>query len=332
MSESSKDDEERLGPEIPSDCRPQPENCSFDLRAALLAVYSIVCHIPQDAYTAPLLGMERSGNAVLIDKSGLFLTVGYLVTEAETIWLLDNAGRAVPGHVAAYDQETGFGLVQALGRIETAPLDIGISSNLKIGDPVIVAGGGGISHAIQAEVVAVREFAGYWEYLLDSAVFTAPPHPLWGGTALLGNDGTLRGIGSLFVQQTQDGQEPVDVNMMVPIDILKPIMEELLRNGKTAKPPRPWLGMFTTEIDDRVMVAGIADDGPAARAGVHVGDAVLSIGGAPVSCMADMFRTIWSRGAAGIDIPLHLGRGGDTIEVAVRSISRSDLLRSPAVH
>jgi len=326
------DQEERLGPEIPLSARPRRQDYSFDLENALASVLSIRAHIPNDGFTAETLGTERGGNAALISSDGLVVTIGYLVTEAETIWLFDGEGRAVPGHVVGYDQETGFGLVQALQKLDLPPLELGSSESLRVGDPVILAGCGGVKHAVSAEVVSRREFAGYWEYMLDNAIFTAPPHPLWGGSALIGSDGTLRGIGSLYVQQSTDGEEPLDVNMVVPIDILKPIMEELMRYGKTSKPPRPWLGMFTTEVDGRVVVAGVADNGPAQQANVQLGDIVLGVAGQPISEMAQMYRRIWSQGAAGAEIPLNLQRSGGVVEVHVRSISRGALLKGPQLH
>ena len=330
----SDDDEleERLGPEIPANARPRVQDYGFDLEEALSSVLSIRTHIPDDGFTADTLGTERGGNAALISSDGLVVTIGYLVTEAETVWLFDGDGKAIPAHVVGYDQETGFGLVQALQKLDLPPLELGSSDALRVGDPAILAGCGGVKHAVSVEVVARREFAGYWEYMLDNAIFTAPPHPLWGGSALIGSDGTLRGIGSLYVQQSTDGKESVDVNMVVPIDILKPIMEDLMRFGKTSKPPRPCLGMFTTEVDARVLVAGVADNGPAQRADVQLGDIVLGVGGQPINDMAQMYRKIWSQGAAGAEIPLNLQRSGDLVEVHVQSISRGDLLKGPQLH
>ena len=330
----SDDDEleERLGPVIPANARPRVQDYGFDLEQALSSVLSIRTHIPDDGFTADTLGTERGGNAALISSDGLVVTIGYLVTEAETVWLFDSDGKAIPAHVVGYDQETGFGLVQALQKLDLPPLELGSSDSLRVGDPAIFAGCGGVKHAVSVEVVARREFAGYWEYMLDNAIFTAPPHPLWGGSALIGSDGTLRGIGSLYVQQSTDGKESVDVNMVVPIDILKPIMEDLMRFGKTSKPPRPWLGMFTTEVDDRVVVAGVADNGPAQRADVQLGDIVLGVGGQPINDMAQMYRKIWSQGPAGVEIPLNLQRSGDLVDVHVQSISRGDLLKGPQLH
>ena len=332
MDEEDDALEERLGPEIPANARPKAGDYGFDLKETLNSVLSIRTHIPDDAFTADTLGTERGGNAALINSDGLVVTIGYLITEAETIWLFDSQGRAVPGHVVGYDQETGFGLVQALQKLDIPPFELGSSDSLRAGDPVILAGCGGVEHAVAAEVVSRREFAGYWEYMLDNAIFTAPPHPLWGGSALIGSDGTLRGIGSLYVQQSTDGKEPIDVNMVVPIDILKPILEELLRYGKTSKPPRPWLGMFTTEVDGRVVVAGVADNGPAQQADVQLGDIILGVGGQPIDDMVQMYRKIWSQGPAGAEIPLNLQRSGDVVDVHVQSINRGALLKGPQLH
>ena len=197
---------------------------------------------------------------------------------------------------------------------------------------MVLAGPGGRKNATSARVQTKREFAGYWEYLLNEAIFTAPPHPSWSGAGLIGHDGTLRGIGSLFLQQVISGGDSVDGNMVVPIDILKPIMDELLTYGRTQKPARPWLGMMTTEMDDALIVAGVAEGGPAQRADVRVGDFVLGVGGQPVKELAEMFRRVWATGEAGVGIPLTLSRDGEMLDLTVQSVNRSDLLKSPQVH
>lgn len=318
--------------EIPLSAQPRQEDLSYDLDRALSAVVSIRTQIPEDAMTARMLGTERAGHGVLIRENGLIVTIGYLVTEAETIWIVDGSGKATAGHTVAYDQETGFGLIQALGRLELPALEMGSSADVGVGEGVVLAGSGGRSNAISARVQAKREFAGYWEYLLDEAIFTAPPHPTWGGAGLIGHDGTLRGIGSLFVQQVVGDGDPIDGNMIVPIDILQPIMDELLTYGKTQKPPRPWLGMMTTEMDDALVVAGVVEGGPAERADVRVGDFVLGVGGQPVNELAHMFRKIWSTGEAGVGIPLTVQRDGEMLDLTVQSVNRGDLLKSPQLH
>src|SRR5258708_28132453 len=237
--------------EMPPTVQPKPENYSYDLDGALTWRVGLRAIVPSDAFTAETLGTERTGNGVLI-RDGVVLTIGYLITEAETIWLHLADGRAVPGHVLAYDQETGFGLVQALGRLEVPALPIGQSRTAKVGDPVVVAGAGGRKHAVVARITAKQEFAGNWEYVLDEAFFTAPAHPFWGGTAMIGRAGDLLGIGSLQVQQGRESEAPEPLNMIVPIDILQPILEDLLTMGRPNPPPRPRLGLNATALGGRV--------------------------------------------------------------------------------
>jgi len=319
-------------PQIDPALQPSPDDVGYDLERALSAVVALRTQIPEDALTASMLGTERAGHGVVIDERGLVLTVGYLVTEAETIWIVDNNGVATPGHALGYDQETGFGLVQALGRLNLPVLPIGDSAALVVGDDVILAGHGGARNAVKARVVSKREFAGYWEYVLDEGIFTSPPHPSWGGAALLNKDGQLCGIGSLFVQQALPGERRHDGNLIIPIDLLKPIIEDMKRYGRRQKPARPWLGMITTEVNGALVVAGMVDGGPADRAGVSVGDIVLGVNREPVHDLAVMFRRIWALGPAGTDIPLNLQRNNDQLEVHVQSVSRYDMLKSPQLH
>ena len=317
--------------EMPPAAQPKPEDYSFDLDGALAASVGLRAIVPADAFTADTLGTERTGNGVLI-RDGVVLTIGYLITEAETIWLHLSDGRAVPGHVLAYDQETGFGLVQALARVELPALPIGQSKTAKIGDPVVVAGAGGRKHSVVARVVAKQEFAGNWEYVLDEAIFTAPAHPFWGGTAMIGRGGELLGIGSLQVQQVRDSGTPEPLNMIVPIDLLKPILEDLLTMGRPNRPPRPWLGLNATEIDDKIVVARVSTSGPARRANLRTGDIVLAVAGNEVSDLAGFFRTVWSLGKAGVEVPLTVYRDGRTIEVRVTSGDRNRFLKGPSLH
>ncbi|HZN29279.1 MAG: S1C family serine protease [Xanthobacteraceae bacterium] len=317
--------------EMPPAAQPKPEDYSYDLDEALGALVGLRALVPADAFTAETLGTERTGNGVLI-RDGVVLTIGYLITEAETIWLHLGDGRAVPGHVLAYDQETGFGLVQALARVELPALSIGHSKTAKIGDQVVVAGAGGRKHSVVARVVAKQEFAGNWEYVLDEAIFTAPAHPFWGGTAMIGRAGELLGIGSLQVQQVRDTGTPEPLNMIVPIDLLKPILEDLLTLGRPNRPPRPWLGLNATEIDDKIVVARVSTSGPARRANLRTGDIVLAVAGDEVSDLAGFFRRVWSLGKAGVEVPLTVYRDGRTFEVRVASGDRNRFLKGPSLH
>jgi len=316
---------------FPAALQPSPQDTGFDLQAALDSVVLLRAEIPQDAFTASILGTERAGNGVVIRDDGLVLTIGYLITEAESIWLSTNRGAVVQGHALAYDQSTGFGLVLPLGSLGVRPLARGLPARAQTGDEVIVIGHGGRAHSLKAKIVAKREFAGYWEYVLDEALFTAPAHPQWGGAALIGSDGRLLGIGSLLVQESVAGRA-VDGNMFVPVDLLAPILDEMLATGRPARPPRAWLGIYATEMDGHLVIGGLAPGGPAERSGVKLGDLVLEVGGERVAGLAAMFRRIWSAGPVGSNITLTLSRRGEASKVQIRSADRGDFLKKPRLH
>jgi S1-C subfamily serine protease len=317
---------------IPSTAQPKPDDYHYDLDHALTAMVGLRSIVPPDAFTADTLGTERAGHGVFIRGNGLVLTIGYLITEAETIWLTLSDGRSVQGHVLGYDQETGFGLVQALAKLDVPALAIGRSSAASVGERVVVGGAGGRARSVAARIVAKQEFAGYWEYVLDEAIYTAPAHPNWGGTALIGPEGDLLGIGSLQLQHVVDKGEPQNINMIVPIDLLQPIFDDLLKTGRRAGPPRPWLGLYATEVENRLVVVGLADRGPAKKADLRNGDIVLSVAGKEVSDLAGFFRRIWAQGQAGVDVPLTIYRDGATMDVRIKSSERNRFLKGPSLH
>jgi S1-C subfamily serine protease len=316
---------------FPPEMQPDAEQTRFDLDLALDSLVLLRAEVPEDAFTAGILGTDRIGNGVVIRDDGLVLTIGYLITEATTIWLNTNRGTVIGGFPLAYDQATGFGLVQPLGRLDAPALARGSAAACQVGDDVIVAGHGGRKHALKTRVIAKREFAGYWEYVLDEAVFTAPAHPHWSGAALIGGDGRLLGIGSLLVQE-EFGGRTVQGNMFVPIDPLEPILGELVNLGCANRPPRPWLGLYATEVKGHVVVSGLASGGPAERAGVRPGDIVIEVSGERVGSLADFFRKIWGLGSSGVKVPLTLVREGAISRVLAESVDRQDLLRKPSLH
>ena len=299
----------------------------MDLDKTLRSIVTINASIPEDAFTASILGTERSGSGVVIRESGVVLTIGYLITEAEEVWLTSAEGRLTPAHALAYDQETGFGLLQALGRLDLPALELGRSGEARLGDPVVVAGGGR-GQFVRGNIVARQEFAGYWEYLLDEAIFAGPAHPMWGGTGLIGADGKLLGIGSLLVQQ-MTGTGAQDINMVVPIDLLPPILDDLLNYGRVNKPPRPWLGLYCGESEGKIVVGDVAERGPAAAAGLRQGDLVTGVRDQAVDGLADFYRKVWSSGPAGTEIPIEVVRGSRSMWLRVKSADRASLLKKP---
>jgi len=316
---------------VPPSSQPRAEDFGYDLERALSAVVGIHAIAPSDAFTATTLGTERAGNGVFIDN-GLVLTVGYLITEAETVWIHLHDGRVLPGHALAYDQETGFGLVQALARVnDIAPLTIGVSAKAKAGDRVVIGGAGGRTRSLAGKISARQEFAGYWEYVLDDAIFTFPSHPNWGGTGLINDSGELIGIGSLQLEREREGKNE-NLNMIVPIDLLKPILSDLTKFGRVDKPVRPWLGLYSTEIEDKVVVVGLAGKGPASRAEIKTGDIVVAVKGEKVSTLSAFYKKVWALGNAGVEVPMTLYREGVTFDVRVNSSDRAKFLKAPKLH
>src|SRR6204780_2144921 len=285
---------------VPNSAQPKPDDYSYDLDLALASIVALRATVPADAFTAETLGTERAGNGVIIRSNGLILTIGYLVTEADTIWLTLNDGRSVPGHLLGYDQETGFGLIQALAKLDMPALEIGRSASASLGERVVVGGAGGRPRSVAARIVAKQEFAGYWEYVLDEAIFTAPAHPNWGGTALIGPAGELLGIGSLQLQHAAEKGQTQNINMMIPIDLLKPIADDLLKFGRRNASPQSWLGLYPTEVENILVIVGLADRGPAKKADIRTGDIVLSVAGKDVNDLAGFFRNIWAPGQTGV--------------------------------
>jgi S1-C subfamily serine protease len=315
---------------VPPAFQPRSDEYGFDLDRVLSSIVGLHSIIPQDGFTAETLGTERAGNGVVIDD-GLVLTIGYLITEAQTVWLHLGDGRVMEGHALGFDAVTGFGLVQALGHLNIDPLPIGSSAATKIGDHVVVGGAGGRTRSVASRIAAKQEFAGYWEYLLDEAIFTHPAHPNWGGAGMISNRGELLGIGSLQLERERSGKAE-HVNMIVPIDLLKPVLDDLRRFGRVNRPARPWLGMYSTEIDNRVVVIGISGNGPAARAELKAGDVILAVKGEKITSQAGFYRKLWSLGAAGVDVPLTVHHEGVTFDVTLASTDRGRLLKGPRLH
>jgi S1-C subfamily serine protease len=298
----------------------------MDIEKIMRSVVTVRASIPDNAFTAGSLGTKREGSGVVIRENGLVLTIGYLITEAEDLWLTRYDGRVVPGHALAYDQQSGFGLVQALAPLDLQPLPIGDSDVATVGDHVIFADGEG--QFVRADIVAKQEFAGYWEYLLDEAIFISPAHPSWGGAALVNSEGKLLGVGSLRLQMSKGG-EIADINMVVPINLLHPLLDDLLNRGEFSQPPRPWLGALSAENNGDVVVMSVTENGPAAKAGLKRGDVISEIRDGEVEGLADFYRKVWDSGPPGAEIPMRVLRDGREAWLRIKSADRNDFLRKP---
>ncbi len=292
------------------------------------AVVGVKVKALANARSNETLGRERRGSGVLIGDDGLVLTIGYLITEADQVEVTDSDGATIPAAVVAYDHATGFGLLRPIGRLTPKPIRIGTSAPISQLDRLMIVTGGAEQTVSIAAVVARRKFAGYWEYLIDGAIFTSPPRLDHSGAALINKDGELVGVGSLFVMDAITPGERMPGNMFVPVDLLKPVLDEMVRTGAQAAAHRPWLGVNSLEEDGRVKVMQVNEESPADQAGIVAGDIILSVNGEAVESLEKFYGTLWSRGAqAGTEVELTVLHGPTLREVKVRSIDRQEFMR-----
>jgi S1-C subfamily serine protease len=293
----------------------------------LSAIVGVRTQVPTTARTAETLGTERRGSGVVIDDQGLIVTIGYLILEASRAEITLADGKSLPVQIVAYDHNSGFGLLRSNRPLRVKPMRLGDSGALQESARVLVSGFGGAEAARPALVVSRRVFAGYWEYLLEEAIFTAPPYENFSGAALIGPQGELLGIGSLVVSDAMRGERTLPGNMFVPIDALKPILPDMLKIGRSSAPPRPWLGIYSEEYRGRLFVTRLADDGPAADAGIQINDIIVKIGDGRVSSLEDFYRKLWATGPAGVEVQLLVLRRAQLLSIKVRSSNRYSWLR-----
>ncbi len=315
------------GTVVPARAQQPSQAASPTLDELVSAVVRIKTFMNPDARTGETLGREREGTGIVIDNNGLVLTIGYLMLEAHAAEVRTSDGRAVPADIVGYDHETGFGLLRAVAPIKARALAFGKAADVKQGDRVIIARHGGRDGLAPAFVASTREFPGYWEYLLDRAIFTIPAAANWSGAGLITREGKLVGIGSLVVGDAPGEGDQVPGNMFVPIDLLPPILADLIATGRAARAPRPWLGVNILEIHNLLVVRRVTDNSPAAKAGVEVGDIIAGVDGKAAAGLADFYRKVWALGRAGVTVPLDVLQDGTKRRIDVRSMDRMDHLR-----
>lgn len=291
------------------------------------SVVRVDAEIMSDGQTARSLGTRRSGSGVILDARTV-LTIGYLVLEAEQVSVVSADGQRTPASVAGYDHASGFGLVRTALPLSGKALALGDSDRLSVRDKVSTLGHGE-AEATALWVLSRKPFSGNWEYLLERPIYTFPPVNNWSGAALVDAAGQLVGIGSLIVNDAADDRPGVPGNLFVPVNLLKPILAELLAQGRRSAPAQPWLGLATEQVRGNLMVVQVTRDGPAEAAGLDAGDIVIGVGADKVTGQADFYRRVWKLGPAGVTVPLRVLKDGDVREVPVRSIDRADFLRKP---
>lgn len=306
-------------------CHAYADSTAEDVLKAVVKIRSV---IPKEAPSASTLGTEREGNGVVIDAEGTILTIGYLIREAETINVIGPEAKPVSATLVAYDYDTGFGLLRTGKPLNVTPIKLGQSSAVKAGDQILVAGYGGEESAQGARVISRHEFAGYWEYLLEEAIYTVPAYTNFSGAALINPKGQLVGIGSLFTQVTIPGLGYLPCNVFVPIDLLSPILSDLKNKGRSGKAQRPWLGINVEEARGRIFITKVTSGGPAEKAGLKPGDMILTVDGKEVKGLSDLYRKIWALGNAGVQVPLSILQDVKVHDIKVRSVDREQHFRS----
>ena len=314
-------------PKAAAGAKPDAHDATIDAEKLFHAIVKVSVRAVPGARSAATLGAEREGTGVVIGKEGLIVTIGYLIVEADDVQITDYRNRTLPARVVGYDHATGFGLLRSIVPLDATPVPFGDSARLAERDPVMVASHTGADDVAFVWVVSKRAFTGNWEYSLDQAIYTSPPTLNWSGAALVDKDGALMGVGSLIVREATAGEPRLPGNMFVPIDALKPILADMIRQGRRAGPPRPWLGVAADEVQGRLLVTRVSADGPAEKAGVKVGDIILGVNGDAVRTQADFYSKVWNGRAAGSDVPLKLLQGVDVKDISVKSIDRVEYFR-----
>jgi S1-C subfamily serine protease len=317
-------------PEVPKKAEidaPNVEENGIDPDKLYAALVRVQTTAVSNARSNATLGREREGTGTVIAKGGIVLTIGYLLVEADDVKITDNRGRSYPARVLAFDHPTGLGLLKITVPFNVEPVKMGSSAKLGDKEPVLIAGWGGIPDTALAYVVSRRPFSAPWEYLLDEAIFTSPPTTGWSGAALVDRKGTIVGVGSLIVRDATVDDPKMPGNMFVPIDALKPILDDMIRTGRRKDAPRPWLGLSAEEVQGRLIVGRVSPDSPADVAGIRTGDIILGVGEEAVRTQTEFYRRVWAKGKAGAEIPLRVLQGVDVKEMRVRSIDRVEYFR-----
>ena len=304
------------------------------LSKANAAVVGVRVNVAQGARSAETLGQKRSGSGVVIGPDGLILTIGYLMLEAQTIQIVTQDNKTLPAKAVAYDLATGFGLIKPLLPLNgVQPVALGSHNALAPGEPLMAATGaqatGEEADVSMTQMVSKRAFSGYWEYHIDSAVFTSPPIGNHSGAALFNQRGELIGIGSLFVSDAMGGNRRLPGNMFVPVDLLKPILSEMQQTGSTKFSHRPWVGLTSTEQGGRVQIVRVNKDGPAEAAGLEAGDFVLAVDGTKVATLEAFYKKLWEHAQPDDEITLTVLQGADVRTIKLKAVDRMSTMQKP---
>ena len=291
------------------------------------SIVSVRSIVPPEARTAANLGVEREGNGVAIDENHI-LTIGYIVLESESIEIGLSDGRSLPAKLIGYDHTSGFGIIKSVVPLTMPHLKLGNSDDINSEEDLLILpspirGAGSIVRSVSR-----RPFTGWWEYFVESPIYTTPPNRFWAGAPILNGNGEILGIGSLFVSESVPGISSPG-NMSVPINLLKPILEDLLTNGRRKGKIQPYLGISSDESNDQIIVTRVSEGGPAYQAGVKPQDIIVAINGSQITKLESFYKKIWKSGEAGVTIELSVLRSGSLMNFKLKTIDRLDYFFKP---
>jgi len=291
------------------------------------AVVKLSIRAVEGARTADSLGSEREGTGIVIDDQGLILTIGYLVLEEASVLVIGGDNKPYPATVVGFDHATGFGLLRARPAPPCGPVELGDSDALELLQGLVVAGHVGAGGVTGAALVSRRRFTGWWEYMIDEALFTAPPRYEHSGAALFDDEGRLVGIASLWVSDALNEGVAFPGNMFVPINLLKPLLPELALRGRRGGAGRPWLGLNSEQVEGHVVISRVLPGSPAEQAGLQRGDVILGVGGDSIGGQSDFYERLWQNTGPGEDVTLHIVRDKAVKHIIVQAGDRLDYLR-----
>ena len=291
------------------------------------SIVSVSSIVPPEARTAASLGVEREGNGVAIDEKHI-LTIGYIVIESETIEIGLSDGQKLPAKLVGYDPTSGFGVIKSVVPLKMAPLQLGNSDNINSEQDLLILPSPNRGAGSIVRSVSRRPFTGWWEYFVDSPIYTTPPNGLWAGAPILNGNGEILGIGSLFVSEAVPGI-PSPGNMSVPINLLKPILGDLISSGRRKNKIQPFLGISSDDSNDQIIVTRVNKGGPAFQAGIKPQDIIVTINGSQISDLKSFYEKVWESGEAGVTIELSVLRSGSLMNFKIKTVDRLDYFLKP---
>jgi S1-C subfamily serine protease len=306
------------------------------LLAAQAATVGVSVRVVAGAGSASTLGRLREGSGVLVAlpgaPEGLILTIGYLVLEAETVDLVTRENKRVPGQVVAYDFVNGLGLIRPLVPLgDVRPVALGSATSLDKGSPLLFVSGALPQQAGAVRLMDRRPFTGYWEYHLDAALYTSPPVGNHSGAGLFNAQGELVGVGNLAMLDVMPDEDPRQLpgNLFVPVDVLRPVLADLVRSGAHPQGRRPWLGVNAMQVGPRVRITRVTVGSPAESAGLRPGHWVTAVDGQAVLSLESFYKQVWAHGLGTGDIRLTIREGELERELRLPARERSEVVVRP---